>query len=184
MAGILEQLKTISDGQAILAFNEREFKALIGLSPAAFVKLLTPFEQSQKAIKAQSETERSRPRQRQAGGGRKPTLRTSASQLGFILHFLKGYDTLDNVGDRVGFHRSNVTRNQQVLLDVLLHTLDQLGVLPKRAFATPAELATAFAGIEELVIDATERPLLRPQDADEQKTAIAAKSIKIRLKIR
>jgi hypothetical protein len=183
LAGILEQLKTTCDVKEILAFNEREFKALIGLSPLAFVKLLAPFEQSQQIVKAHGEAQRSRPRQRKVGGGRKPTLRTSASKLGFILHFLKGYDTLDNVGDRVGFHRSNVTRNQQALLDVLLHALDQLGVLPKREFATPDELATAFAGIEELVIDATERPLLRPHKASDQKTVIVAKNIKMPLKI-
>ena len=62
-------------------------------------------------------------------------------------------------------------------------SLAQLGVLPKREFATPAEVATAFAGIEELVIDATERPILRPQDARDQKTVIVAKSIKMPLKI-
>lgn len=178
MAGIMDQLKMTNDVTDLLTFNEREFKALLGLSPAAFVKLLEPFEQSQKAIKAQGEAQRRRPRQRKAGGGRKATLRTSASKLGFILYFLKGYDTLDNVGDRVGLHRSNVTRNQQALLDVLLGALAQLGVLPKRAFATPDELTTAFAGIEELVIDATERPILRPQEASDQKKVIAAKSIK------
>lgn len=178
MAGILEELKTISDVNEIMAFNEREFKALIGVSPAAFVKLLEPFSESQREVQQKVEAERSRPRQRKAGGGRKPTLRTPASQLGFILHYLKRYDTLDALGDRVGFHRSNVSRNVQALLEVLLHTLDKLTVLPKRTFATPEELVAAFAGIEELVVDATERPILRPQNAADQKKVIAAKSIK------
>lgn len=178
MAGILEQLKTISDIKEILAFNEREFKALIGISPAAFIKLLEPFAQSQLELKQQAETTRSRPRQRKAGGGRKHTLRTPASKLGFILHYLKRYDTLDDLGDRIGFHRSNVSRNVQALLAVLLHALGKLNVLPKREFATPDELTAAFAGIEELVVDATERPILRPQDAAEQKKVIVAKSIK------
>ena len=103
------------------------------------------------------------------GGGRKPTLRTPASQLGFILHYLKRYDTLDALGDRIGFHRSNVSRNVQALLHVLLEALAVLNVLPKRAFATPDELTATFAGIEALVVDATERPILRPQAADAQK---------------
>ena len=179
MASILEQLKTISTSDEILVFDEREFKALIGISPAAFVKFLEPFAQSQIEMKQKAEAARSRPRQRKAGGGRKHTLRTLASKLGFILHYLKRYDTLDALGDRVGFHRSNASRNIQELLEVLLHSLGKLNVLPKREFATPAELETAFAGIEELVIDATERPILRPQDAADQKKVIAAKSIKI-----
>ena len=180
MTSILEQLKTISDVHEILTLNEREFKALIGVSPAAFVHLVEPFSQSQAELKQKAEAARCRPRQRKAGGGRKHTLRTLASKLGFILHYFKGYETLDALGDRVGFHRSNASRSVQELLDVLWHTLDKLNVLPKREFVTPAELEAAFAGIEELVIDATERPILRPQDAADQKKAIAAKSIKIR----
>ena len=84
------------------------------------------------------------------------------------------------LGDQVGFHRSNVSRNLQALLDVLLHTLTKLQVLPPRSLASPAELAAACAGIEALVIDATERPILRPQDPTAQKKAIVAKSIKTR----
>lgn len=169
MASILEQLKTINDPQEILGFDEREFKALIGVSPTAFIKLLEPFYSSLAVIKARLESQRNRPRQRKAGGGRKAKLRTVTSKLGFILHYLKRYDTLDALGDRVDLHRSNVSRNVQSLLAVLVETLQQLNVLPKRSFTAPAELAAAFAGIEELVVDATERPILRPQDASDQK---------------
>ena len=44
-----------------------------------------------------------------------------------------------------------------------------------RHFAGPAALEPAFAGIEELLIDATERPTLRPQDATAQKEAYSGK---------
>jgi len=179
VVGILEQLKTITDVKEIVVLNEREFKALIGVSPAAFVKLLPPFRASQAELHQKAEASRSRPRQRKVGGGRKHTLRTQASKLGFILHYLKRYDTLDDLGDRAGFHRSNASRSVQALLDVLLHTLAGLNVLPQREFATPAELEAAFGGIEALVIDATERPILRPQDATDQKKVTAPKSIKI-----
>ena len=179
MAGILEQLKTTSDLQEILAFDEREFKAVIGVSPTAFIKLLEPFRVSLAILKERLESQRSRPRQRKVGGGRKAKLRTVASKLGFILHYLKRYDTLDGLGDRVDLHRSNVSRNVQSLLAVLVETLIQLNVLPQRSFATPADLAAAFAGIEDLVVDATERPIQRPQDASDQKKVTAAKSTKI-----
>ena len=169
----------MNDINEILVLPEREFKAVIGISPGAFAKLLNPFSESQAELREESEAKRSQPRQRKVGGGRKATLRSVASKLGFILHYLKCYDTLDDIGDRVGFHRSNVSRNLQTQLEVLLHALAKLNVLPKRNFTNPAELKATFAEIEKLVIDATERPILRPQDAADQKKVIAAKSIRI-----
>jgi hypothetical protein len=47
MVSMLEHLKMITDDKEILALPEREFKAVIGVSPAAFVKLLPAFAQSQ-----------------------------------------------------------------------------------------------------------------------------------------
>ena len=179
MGSLLEQLKTISDETVILGLDEREFKAVLGLSPQAFVKLLGSFAESAAELKQNAEASRARPRQRKVGGGRKPTLCSMASQLGFLLQYFKRYDTLDALGDQVGFHRSNVSRNLQALLAVLLHTLAKLQVLPPRTLASPAELEAAFAGVEALVIDATERPILRPQEATDQKKAIAPKSIKM-----
>ena len=175
MAGLMEQLKTITDVNEILAMTEREFKAIIGIAPAAFVKLLDVFPESEEELKQKAEAERTSPRQRRAGGGRKRTLRTPASRLGFILHYFKGYDTLDDLADQAGFHRSNASRSIQWLIDVLLLALKKLDVLPAREFASPADLEAAFAGIEELIIDATERPTLRPQDATAQKEAYSGK---------
>ena len=98
MASILEQLKTVMSEEEILAFDEREFKAVVGLSPAAFVKLLPHFAQSYETLQQEAEASRERPRQRQVGGGRKATLKSMASKQGFILHYFKRYDTLDDVG--------------------------------------------------------------------------------------
>ena len=175
MAGILEQLKTVNDTNEIMVIDDREFRAIIGLSRQAFLKLLPTFEQSYGDLNQRVEAARTRPRQRQAGGGRKATLSSMASKLGFILHYCKRYDTLDDLGDRVGFHRSNASRHVQGLLPVLLAALEQLHVLPQREFTTPEALQAAWAGIEELVIGATERPLLRPQDATAQKAAYSGK---------
>ena len=85
MAGLMEQLKTITDVNEILAMTEREFKAIIGIAPAAFVKLLDVFQESEEELKQKAEAERTSPRKRKAGGGRKRTLRTPASRVGFIL---------------------------------------------------------------------------------------------------
>ena len=175
MPGLLEQLKTTPDTHEILKMEEREFRALFGMSPVMFVKLLPAFEESIAELKQKAEANRDRPRQRKAGAGRKLTLRSVASQLAFVLFYFKCYAILDDLADRVGFHRSNASRNANRLLDVLLHALAKLNVLPKRKFETPAELHEFLMGIEEIVIDATERPILRPKDASEQKEAYSGK---------
>lgn len=175
MPGLLEQLKTVTEPNEILKMDEREFRALFGISPTAFVKLLSTFVESKAELKQKIEATRKFPRKRKVGGGRKPTLRSAASQFAFILHYFKRYATLDDLADRTGFHRSNASRNVNWLLDVLLHTLAKLNVLPARKFETPAELHEFFKGIEDIVIDATERPILRPQDSSEQKEAYSGK---------
>ncbi len=175
MPGLLEQLKTIAAPDEILKMDEREFRALFGISPTAFVQLLPTFAESKAELKQEMAATRKLPRKRKAGGGRKPTLRSAASQFAFILHYFKRYATLDDLADRAGFHRTNASRNLNCLLDVLLHTLAKLNVLPARKFETPAALHEFFKGIEDIVIDATERPILRPQDSSEQKEAYSGK---------
>lgn len=179
MPGLLEQLKTVSEPNEILKMDEREFRALFRISPTAFVQLLPSFIESKAELKQKIEAARKFPRKRKAGNGRKPTLRSAASQFAFILHYFKRYATFDDLADRAGFHRSNASRNVNWLLNVLLHTLAKLNVLPARKFKTPAELHEFFKGVEEIVIDATapkgHPPILRPQDSSEQKEAYSGK---------
>jgi hypothetical protein len=80
MAGIIEQLKGISDEKAILALEECEFKAVLGLSPPACVKLRALFPQSERGLQAQAAAQRGRLRQRQVDGARQAPLRTLASR--------------------------------------------------------------------------------------------------------
>jgi len=71
----MEQLKTITDVNEILAMREREFKAIIGIAPAAFVKLLEVFQESEEELKQKAEAERTSPRQSRfySGGNSKRT---------------------------------------------------------------------------------------------------------------
>ena len=65
MVELMEQLKTITDVNEILAMREREFKAIIGIAPVAFVKLLDVFQESEKGIaKTWGEYRRKRDRYR------------------------------------------------------------------------------------------------------------------------
>ena len=64
MVELMEQLKTITDVNEILAMREREFKAIISIAPVAFVKLLDVFQVSEEELKQKAEAERTSPRQR------------------------------------------------------------------------------------------------------------------------
>lgn len=64
---------------------------LTGLSRQAFADLLPAFHQASISIEAQLEQQRSQPRQRQKGGGRKALLRSDADRLLFILVYFKIY---------------------------------------------------------------------------------------------
>ena len=61
-------------------------------------------------------------------------------------------------------------------LSPLLHeTLVQLEMMPAREFATVDELMTALDGIDQIVIDATERLYHRPQEATAQQEHYSGK---------
>ncbi len=109
------------------------------------------------------------------GGWQKGVLDTMDKTLFFILYYWKVYPTFDVLGDRFGFDGSKACTNVHKLWPVLEHTLATLGVLPARQFASVDELRTAFGEVEELFIDATEREVVRPQDAEEQRKTFSGK---------
>ena len=57
---------------------------------------------------------------------------------------------------------------------VLERALDKLGVLPARVFSS-VELQAAFGKVQDLLIDATERPYCRPTNEDEQRKKYSGK---------
>jgi hypothetical protein len=143
--------------------DEREFKALTGLSKVAFERLVPVFERwvasAQQAAYEQKQAER----QRQPGGGRKGKLKTAERKLFFILRYFKSYPTFDELGHEFKLDRSKACTNVHRLAPLLLQSLGELGVVPARHFSSLDEMKAAFAGIEELIIDATERLHARPQ---------------------
>jgi hypothetical protein len=143
--------------------DEREFKAITGLSKVAFQRLVPVFARrlalAQQAAYEQNQAER----QRQPGGGRKGKLKTAEGKLFFILRYFKSYPTFDELGHEFELDRSKACTNVHRLAPLLLQSLSELGVVPARQFTSLAEMKAAFAGIEQLFIDATERPHTRPQ---------------------
>ena len=155
--------------------DERQFKALTGVSRAAFNKLVVIFSKCYAEIVQEKYEQNRAKRQRKPGAGQKGRLNTMEKKLFFILYYLKVYPTYDVLGYHFGLDRSKACTNVQQLLPVLLKTLDRLGVLPKRQFNNVAELQQAFEGISELFIDATERPYHRPKDSQAQKEKFSGK---------
>lgn len=123
-------------------------------------------------------------RQRQPGAGQKGKLPTMSAKLFFILSYWKVYPTYDVLGCQFGLDRSKACTNVQALWPVLKRTLTTLGVLPARTFSSVEELHAAWGEIHELVIDATERECVRPQDEQKQRDTYRGKKNAIRSKIR
>lgn len=154
--------------------DERQFKALTGVSRAEFQRLLPVFTASYQAIrKEQSATQANR--QRQPGAGQKGKLPTMSEKLLFILYYWKVYPTYDVLGFQFGLDRSKACTNVQALWPVLERTLKTLGVLPARSFSNVEELHAAFGDIRDLLIDATEREHVRPQDDEAQRKTYSGK---------
>lgn len=155
--------------------DERQFKALTGLSGAAFHKLLAVFRVCyQENIQANYEHNKVK-RTRKPGAGQKGRLNTPEKKLFFILYYLKTYPTFDVLGYHFDLDRSKACTNVHQLFAVLLKALEQLQVLPKRQFDSVEQLQAAFAGITELFIDATERPHCRPKNDQAQKEKFSGK---------
>jgi hypothetical protein len=163
--------------------DERQFKALTGVSQEEFQRLLPVFRTSYQELQQERYTCRKTMRQRQPGGGQKGKLPTMDVKLFFILYYWKVYPTYDALGFQFGLDRSKACTNVQALWPVLERTLKHLGVLPTRAFSSIEELRVAFGDVREVIIDATEREHRRPQDDEEQREKYSGKKNAILSKI-
>jgi len=155
--------------------DERQFKALTGLTHEAFAQLLPIFSESYAEIVQEDYEKSHAQRQRKPGGGQKGRLDTMEKKLFFVLYYLKVYPTFDVLGFHFDLDRSKACTNAHKLFPPLCRALDKAGVLPKRHFETAEEMHQAFAGLTDLLIDATERPQQRPKDAAAQKQKYSGK---------
>jgi hypothetical protein len=155
--------------------DDRQFKALTGTSPQEFQQLLPVFTEGYAELQQEAYEAKKLTRQRKPGGGQKGKLKTMEHKLFFILYYWKVYPTYDVLGLQFDLDRSKACTNVQALWPVLERTLEKLEVLPARAFSNAEELRTAFEGIQDLLIDATERSHRRPQDEGEQRKKYSGK---------
>ena len=157
--------------------DERQMKALTGLSQAQFDSLLPVFRDIYRAAQqhAYEQGSQSGTRWRRPGGGSKGKLPTMVEKLQFVLYYYKTYPTFDVLGTQFAMARSRAHENLHKLSPILYDTLVHLELMPYRALATPEELKAALQGGERLLIEATERAYHRSQDEAKQREHYSGK---------
>jgi hypothetical protein len=162
--------------------DDRQMKALTGLSQAQFDSLLPVFSAIYQATQRQryEEGRRSGTRRRKPGGGTKGKLPTMAEKLLFVLYDYKTSPTFDVLGTQFEIVRSKAHANLHKLSPIVYDTLVHLGMMPHREFGTPDDLKAALQGIDQLIIDATERAYRRSRDDAKQREHYSGKKKSIR----
>jgi len=165
--------------------DERQMKALTGLSFAEFDRLLPVFTAVYEAQQQRryEQAVQAGTRRRKRGGGRKSKLPTMDDKLFFVLYYYKTYPTFDQLGakfDLAGGPLGAKAHERLYELSPLLHeALVQLEMMPQREFQSVEELMQALDGIDEIIIDATAPKGLpayrRPQDAQQQQDHYSGK---------
>jgi hypothetical protein len=157
--------------------DDRQMKALTGVSQAQFDFLLPVFshvyqEAQQQRYEDGVETGQ---RSRKPGAGIKGKLPTMTDKLQFVLYYYKTYPTFDVLGSQFDMVRSKANENLHKLSPLLYDTLVLLDLMPYRELESPEVLREALAGVDQLIIDATERAYRRSQDDATQRAHYSGK---------
>jgi hypothetical protein len=120
-------------------------------------------------------------RRRQPGGGRRGQLPLAADKLLFILVYVTQYPVQELQGLLFGIGQSQASAWALRLLPVLQAALGRELALPARRTATLDDLKAQCPDLVFL-LDATERPIPRPQDADRQAACYSGKKKRHTLK--
>jgi hypothetical protein len=145
--------------------TDRLMKALTGMTISEFESLVITFS----LVLLKHQATRKRKRQRAVGGGRHHTLANAEERLFFILFYVKCYPTMDLAGFFFGVDKSQIQRWVKELLTLLEEALGREMVLPARKINSVAEFMVRFPEVKDLFVDATERPVRRPQASKQQK---------------
>ena len=161
----------------LLIRDDRQMKALTGLSQAQFDHLLPVFSDLYQATQQKTYEKgiESGTRRRQPGGGSKGKLPTMAEKLQFVLSYDKTYPTFDGLATQCEMARSKANEHLHKLSPILYDTLVHLELMPYREFATPEDVKAALQGVDRLLIDATERAYHRSTDDATQREHYSGK---------
>lgn len=153
--------------------DDRLLRAVTGLNGKALEALKPSFAQA--LAEAPVPRRSDKPRERRVGGGRKPRLTTVEDKLIYILFYFKCYPTFDLAGLLFDLDRSQANRWMHRLQPVLEAALSKTLALPKRKLHSMAEFIAAFPDVERVILDATERPIQRAKDNEQQKENYSGK---------
>jgi hypothetical protein len=159
-------------------YDERQLKAITGLSVEQFCTILPIFDRFIVEEKENNKEDKIKPDNGSVG-----KLETSTDKLIFFLYYLKCYPTFDQLGFNFNMNKSCAHTWLYKIFPIFTKTLSYLDVLPKTEFETPEEMKSAFKGVDSLIIDVTERVIQRPQDATKQADHYSGKKKDIPLKI-
>jgi hypothetical protein len=149
--------------------DERRFSALTGVSVEKFKVLWTEFS-NQAEKKKNAEYKRNPERKRRPGGGKKGLLETNLEKIFFILFYLKNYNSADTLGFIFNMGTSTVIDNVKHIFPIFMKTLNVLNVLPCRRFNSLPQFIKVTEYTAKIILDVTERCILRPsQDAQQRK---------------
>jgi hypothetical protein len=151
--------------------DERQRKALTGLSQAQFDSLLPVFSDLYPATQQHTYEEglQSGTRRRRPGGGSTGKLPTLVEKLQFVLYYYKTYPPFDVLGTQFAMARSKANENLHKLSPILYDTLVPLDLMPYRELATPEDVQAALQGVDRLLLDATERAYHRSAEDAKQR---------------
>jgi hypothetical protein len=157
--------------------DDRQMKALTGVSQAQFDFLLPVFSQvyQEAQHKRYEDGVEAGTRSRKPGAGITGKLPTMADKLKFVLYYYKTYPTFDVIGAQFDMVRSKANENLHKLSPILYDTLVQLDLMPYRELDSPDTLRKALEGVDQLIIDATERAVRRSQDDATQREHYSGK---------
>ncbi len=168
--------------------DERQMKAMTGVSSKELEHLVTHFAKASEQIKTE-EYEKGikkrgrKKRKRRSGAGPKGRLDSHEKQLFYILNYGKVYPTFDVHGANFGYNRGTACDKVHQLLPVLLRTLRDIGCAPKRKIKNTEDFKEVFGEVESLLLDATERRHFRHKEYERQKENYSGKKNVIRRRI-
>lgn len=93
----------------------------------------------------------------------------------FVLHYLKAYPTLQNMGLYFAMSDASVSAFLALLKPCLKAALQQQGNMVQRIFTSQQAFDTAFANVADIFIDVTEIPIERAVNQQKQREHFSGK---------
>lgn len=153
----------------------KDFLAATGLRGEEFECLLVTFEKCYQASLPEKPKPTKKKKRRVAGGGRKGKLLTLSDKLLFILSYQKTAQLQTMHGLQFGLSQPQANYWIHYLLPILQASLAEMGMKPNRQGNQVADSIEASEGGANLSLDATERRLQRPVNADKQREKYSGK---------